>query len=105
MEEIQRLITSGEEILDEAVRFSVAQGIVPVALVFVAIFVFSRPLKFIIKLLINTVLGFAALFAVNYFAPQLGVIIGINWFTGIVVAVFGIPGVAALFAVQWFMLL
>lgn len=91
--------------LDEAVRFSVAQGIIPVALAFVAVLIFSRPLKFIIKLLINTALGFAALFAINYFAPQLGVVIGINWFTTVVVAIFGVPGVAALFAVQWLMLI
>jgi inhibitor of the pro-sigma K processing machinery len=66
---------------------------------------FTKPLKLIIKLLINTALGFAILVAINHFGAAYGIVIGVNWLNAIIVGIFGIPGVALLLVLKWLMLI
>lgn len=63
--------------------------------------VFSAPLKLAIKLLINTLLGFFALWAVNLTAGITGVALGINLWNALVIGVLGLPGFVLLLLVQW----
>ncbi len=101
---INNAIETGEEMLSEAWEFTIAAGIVPVVLVLLAIVLFSRPLRFVLKLVINTILGFVALFLINRFGAEIGVTIGMNWTNALVVGVLGVPGVALLFVLKWLML-
>ncbi len=70
-------------------------GIVLIVLAFVVI-------KFLKKILINTVLGVLALIIINYFGAPLGVKIGINFVTVIVSALLGLAGVGLLILLSLF---
>ena len=49
--------------------------------------VFSAPLKLAVKLLVNTLLGFLALWAVNLTAGVTGIALGVNVFNSLVIGV------------------
>lgn len=57
---------------------------------------FSAPLKLALRVLLNTLLGFAALFALNLAAPLTGFALGLNLFNALTVGVLGVPGLALL---------
>lgn len=63
--------------------------------------IFSTPLRLAMKLLINTLLGFLALWAVNLTAAVTGVSLGINLWNALVIGVLGLPGFVLLLLVQW----
>lgn len=74
------------------------------ALLFLAVAViriFSAPLKLALRLGINAVLGFAAMWLLNLTTAYTGLHLGLNWFNGLVVGVLGIPGFALLLLVRW----
>lgn len=100
-----QIIDTAGEIVDEV---SAATGLDPkvaavviVVLVLLAIFILTKPIRFFLKLLINTALGFVALVLINRFGAQFGIALGVDWFNAVVTGVFGIPGVAALLALKW----
>ena len=61
----------------------------------------STPLRLALKLLGNTLLGFAALWLVRLTAPLTGVTLGWNLFNALVIGIFGLPGFLLLLLVQW----
>ncbi|MCI9120812.1 MAG: pro-sigmaK processing inhibitor BofA [Oscillibacter sp.] len=63
--------------------------------------VFSAPLKLAVKLLVNTLLGFCALWAVNLTAGATGITLGINLWNALVIGILGLPGFFLLLLVQW----
>ncbi len=67
----------------------------------VAIYLFSKPIRFILKLAINTLAGFAVLWVLNKFGPDLGLSLSMTWQNAVVTGVFGLPGVAVLLALRW----
>jgi len=58
------------------------------------------PLKWLMKLLVNGVLGGAALFAINLVGGVFGVTIPINPLSAIVAGFFGLPGVVLLLSLK-----
>ncbi|MGE5329371.1 MAG: pro-sigmaK processing inhibitor BofA family protein [Deltaproteobacteria bacterium] len=60
------------------------------------------PLKFLVKLFINAALGGIVLWLLNVFGGSVGINIGINVITAIVVGVLGIPGVILLVILNYF---
>lgn len=64
--------------------------------------IFTLPVKWIFKLLLNTVLGFAGLFLVNWLGSYIGISLGINVVNAVVVGTFGIPGLILLLLLRWF---
>ena len=63
--------------------------------------VFSAPLKLAVKLLVNTLLGFLALWAVNLTAGVTGIALGVNVFNALVIGILGLQGFLLLLLVQW----
>ena len=63
--------------------------------------VFSAPLKLALKLLVNTLLGFLALWAVNITAAATGIALGLNLWNALVIGILGLPGFVLLLLVQW----
>ena len=59
--------------------------------------IFSAPLRLALKLLVNTALGFLALWAVNAASAVTGIALG----NALVVGVLGLPGFVLLLLVQW----
>lgn len=80
--------------------------IVIAAIVLAVILVFrllAKPIKFIFKLMINTVLGFILLWLVNFFGGGIGIALELNLINALVVGFLGIPGVLLLLAIRFFL--
>ena len=63
--------------------------------------IFRTPLRLALKLLMNTALGFLALWAVNATAAVTGVALGLNLLNALTVGVLGLPGFVLLLLAQW----
>ena len=57
---------------------------------------FSAPLKLTLKLLVNTLLGFALLWLLSVTGLPAGLSLGLNLFNALAVAVLGVPGLGLL---------
>lgn len=65
--------------------------------------IFIVPIKFIVKLLINSVIGVILLYVINLVGAMWGLHIGINFITAIFVGILGIPGAVLLMVLKIFM--
>ena len=63
--------------------------------------IFSAPLRLALRLLINTLLGFLALWAVNLTAAVTGIALGMNLLNALVIGILGLPGFVLLLLTQW----
>lgn len=73
-----------------------------VLLVVLFIAIFSKPIKWALKLLINAIFGFIILFIVNFFGAYIGLSISVGWISAAVAGVFGIPGIILLLLIENF---
>ena len=60
---------------------------------FVFLKLISLPIKIIIKLMINALVGGIVLFLINLIGARFGLVLDINWLTALLVGFFGVPGV------------
>ena len=63
--------------------------------------VFSTPLKLMLKVALNTLLGLGSLILLNATSAFTGLSLGLNLFNALVVGVLGVPGLVLLLLVQW----
>lgn len=63
--------------------------------------VFQAPLRLACKLLVNTLLGFLALWLVRRTAAFTGIALGLNPWNALTIGVLGLPGFLLLLLVQW----
>lgn len=82
----------------------ISSGVIIAVLIVLCVVLFRKPIKFAVKVALNTGLGFVALIIVNLIGAEIGVSLGVNWLNALVVGVLGIPGVALLFFIKWMML-
>lgn len=66
--------------------------------------IISFPIRKIIKLVINAIIGGIVLLCVNYFGAAFGFVLTINWLSALIVGVFGVPGVIIVAILQLFIL-
>ena len=57
---------------------------------------FSTPLRLALKVLLNTLLGFGALFLTNLAGGVTGLTLGMNLLNALIIGVLGIPGLVLL---------
>ena len=62
--------------------------------------IFIVPIKYMIKLIFNSILGALMIFAINLIGGIWGFHIGLNFFTAIMVGILGIPGAICLIIVS-----
>lgn len=62
---------------------------------------FRKPLRLVLRLTANTLLGFLALWAAQLTAGFTGIALGLNLFNALVIGVLGVPGFALLLLTQW----
>lgn len=77
---------------------------IALVLAFVALSVLKMlkgPVKIALKLLINTALGFAAVWLLNATTAYTGLSLGLNWCNALTVGVLGAPGFILLLLLQW----
>lgn len=77
---------------------AVALGVVLIA---VLLRIFARPLGLTLKLFVNTVFGFLALFLFRLLEPLVGISLGFNLFNAAVIGVLGFPGFLLLLLLKW----
>jgi len=61
---------------------------------------FAAPIKFILKLFVNAILGGIALIILNFIGQYFSFHIDLNFVTALVAGVLGLPGIAVLFILQ-----
>lgn len=68
------------------------------------LFIFGRifivPIKKILKLVFNSILGGVVIFLINLIGANFGFHIGLNIFTSIIIGLLGLPGVVCLIIVK-----
>lgn len=79
----------------------VSLGLVLLFLVVACVRLFSAPLKVALRVLINSVLGFGALWLLNLTGSVTGIALGLNIFNSLTVGVLGVPGLFLLLLLQW----
>lgn len=62
---------------------------------------FRAPLRLVLRLTLNTFLGFLALWIVQITAGFSGISLGFNLWNALTVGVLGVPGLVLLFLLQW----
>ena len=55
--------------------------------------IISLPIKIIIKLMVNALVGGIVLFLINLIGANFGLVLDINWITALIVGFLGVPGV------------
>ena len=78
----------------------VLTGIFCLAVLIAAFKLFTAPMKWIFKLVINVVFGFAGLFLFNLAGAGFGLSLGVNWINALILGVLGLPGFALLLILQ-----
>ena len=76
-------------------------GLVLLFLVVACVRLFSAPLKVALRVLINSVLGFGALWLLNLTGGVTGIALGLNIFNSLTVGILGVPGLFLLLLLQW----
>ena len=79
----------------------VSLGLVLLFLVVACVRLFSAPLKVALRALINSVLGFGALWLLNLTGGVTGIALGLNIFNSLTVGILGVPGLFLLLLLQW----
>lgn len=101
----EQIIDSAGEIMDELGEVTgldpIVAAIAIAVLVVLAIYIFTKPLRFLIKVAINTAVGFAALLLINRFGADFGIALDVSWFNAVVTGILGLPGVAVLIVLRW----
>ena len=77
--------------------------LIPVVLVLLLLRIMITPVRLGIKLLINGVCGFLCLWLLNWISGFTGVYFPINPITAAIAGFLGLPGIALLGVVQWFL--
>lgn len=62
--------------------------------------IFALPIKKILKLVINSILGGILIYIINIIGANFGFHIGLNLFTSITIGILGIPGVVVLILIK-----
>ena len=76
-------------------------GVLIVFLLVAVARILSAPLRLALKLLLNTVCGFVALWLVNLLSGVTGVYLGMNVANALIVGIFGLPGLVLLILLKW----
>ena len=78
--------------------------VIGVLLLWLIIKLFSTPIKWAFKLLLNALLGFVMLFIFNFLGGFIGLELTVGWLSAIVAGVLGIPGIILLLLIENFFL-
>ncbi len=75
--------------------------LIGVGILFVVLKLLALPMKLIIKLVINGIVGGILIFVVNLIGANFGFMIDLNWITALIVGILGVPGVVIVAILQF----
>ena len=78
-----------------------ALGLVLLFLAVACAALLRKPLKMVLRVVLNSALGLGVLWLLNSTAPVTGLTLGVNWFNALTVGVLGLPGLGLLLLVKW----
>jgi inhibitor of the pro-sigma K processing machinery len=78
----------------------ITMGVLAAGGLFAAFKIIKSPMRRLVKLLLNTAIGFAALLLFNIIGGQFGMSLGLNAFNAVVVGILGLPGFALLLVLK-----
>jgi len=76
-------------------------GLTAVFLLLAVARLFKSPLKLVLRIGINAVLGFCALWLLNRTTPLTGLSLGLSWFNVATIGILGVPGFFLLLLLKW----
>ena len=76
--------------------------LIGVGILFIVLKLLALPMKLIIKLVVNGLIGGVVIWVINLIGASFGFTIALNWITALVVGILGIPGVIILAIIQLF---
>lgn len=83
--------------------FSILAIFLAIGAVYVLGMLLVLPIKLIVRLVVNGIIGAVALIIFNFFGSYIGVTIGVNPITALIAGFLGIPGVLLMIFVKIFM--
>lgn len=75
--------------------------LIGVAVLFIVLKLLALPMKIIIKLVINGLVGGLVIFVVNLIGANFGFMIDLTWITALIVGFLGVPGVVIVTILQF----
>ncbi len=69
-------------------------------IIFIGLLVFSKPVKALIRVLVQSAIGAACMLIANFLLAPTGIFVGINFLTLLIVGLLGIPGFLAVYIAQ-----
>ena len=78
-----------------------AVGLVLLFLAVACATLLRKPLKMVLRVVLNSALGFGALWLLNATAAVTGLSLGLNLFNALTIGVLGVPGLGLLLLVNW----
>ena len=78
-----------------------ALGLVLLFLLVACLRLLRQPLKLALRVLINSALGFCALWLLNLTTAVTGMSLGLNLFNALTIGVLGVPGLGLLLLLKW----
>ncbi len=78
-----------------------ALGLVLLFLAVACAALLRKPLKLALRVVLNSALGFGALWLLNATAAVTGISLGLNLFNALTIGVLGVPGLGLLLLVKW----
>lgn len=97
------LLAEGGLMLPYIDVFSILAIFLAIGAVYIIGILLVLPIKIVVKLVINGIVGAIALFVINIFGNFFGLTIGINPVTALVAGFLGIPGIILLLFLQYFL--
>ena len=70
---------------------------------FMLFVVFSKPIKYVLKVLLRGGVGIIGIYILNFVTASMGVSLGLNFLTFFVTGVLGIPGLLLLYGLSIFL--
>ena len=78
-----------------------ALGLVLLFLAVACATLLRKPLKMVLRVALNSALGFCALWLLNMTTGLTGLSLGLNLFNALTIGVLGVPGLGLLLLVKW----
>lgn len=78
-----------------------ALGLVLLFLAVACAALLRKPLKMVLRVVLNSALSFGALWLLNATAAVTGISLGLNLFNALTIGVLGVPGLGLLLLVKW----
>ena len=79
----------------------IALGLVLLFLLVTCLRLFAAPLKLALRVVINSALGFGAVWLLNLTTGFTGLSLGLNLFNALTIGILGVPGFCLLLLMQW----